>query len=114
MRHRRNWLLLHRLVGKHVSRHERGYDAGIVLYPLAVLLLVLIFRHELHFAAIGWALLAFGDGFATLAGKSIRDRLAAVEPRQELGRAAGVPRRRLRGGAVRWRTGSTTAIRSSS
>jgi uncharacterized protein (TIGR00297 family) len=67
-----NWLLLHRLVGRHVSRHERGYDAGIVLYPVAVLLLVLVFRHELHFAAIGWALLAFGDGVATLAGKSIR------------------------------------------
>jgi uncharacterized protein (TIGR00297 family) len=67
-----NWLLLHRLVGRHVSRHERGYDAGIVLYPVAVLLLVLVFRHDLHFAAIGWALLAFGDGVATLAGKSIR------------------------------------------
>jgi uncharacterized protein (TIGR00297 family) len=67
-----NWLLLHRLVGRHVSRHERGYDAGIVFYPVAVLLLVLLFRHELHFAAIGWALLAFGDGVATLAGRSIR------------------------------------------
>jgi uncharacterized protein (TIGR00297 family) len=67
-----NWLLLHRLVGRHVSRHERGYDAGIVFYPVAVLLLVLLFRHELHFAAIGWALLAFGDGVATLAGRSLR------------------------------------------
>jgi uncharacterized protein (TIGR00297 family) len=67
-----NWLLLHRLVGRHVARHERGYDAGIVLYPVAVLLLVVAFRHQLHYAAIGWALLAFGDGFATLAGKSVR------------------------------------------
>lgn len=67
-----NWLVLHRLVGRTVSRHERGYDAGIVLYPVAVLLLILVFRHQLHFAAIGWALLAFGDGFATLAGQSIR------------------------------------------
>src|SRR6187549_1101462 len=65
-----NWLVLHRLVGRTVSRHERGYDAGIVFYPVAVLLLVLTFRHQLHFAAIGWALLAFGDGVATLAGKS--------------------------------------------
>lgn len=64
-----NWLFLHRLVGRGVARHERGYDAGIVLYPVAVLLLVLTFRHQLHFAAIGWTLLAFGDGFATLAGK---------------------------------------------
>jgi uncharacterized protein (TIGR00297 family) len=67
-----NWLLLHRLVGRGVARHERGYDAGIVLYPVAVLLLVLTFRHQLHYAAIGWALLAFGDGFATLAGRAFR------------------------------------------
>lgn len=66
-----NWLVLHRLVGRGVARHERGYDAGIVLYPVAVLLLILTFRHQLHFAAIGWTLLAFGDGFATLAGKFV-------------------------------------------
>jgi uncharacterized protein (TIGR00297 family) len=64
-----NWLVLHRLVGRSVSRHERGYDEGIVLYPVAVLLLILVFRHQLHYAAVGWALLAFGDGFATLAGQ---------------------------------------------
>jgi uncharacterized protein (TIGR00297 family) len=66
-----NWLVLHRLFGRGVARHERGYDAGIVLYPVAVLLLILTFRHQLHFAAIGWTLLAFGDGFATLAGQNI-------------------------------------------
>src|ERR1700682_33276 len=31
-----NWLLLHRLVGRAVARHDRGWDAGIVIYPLAV------------------------------------------------------------------------------
>ncbi|HEX2062516.1 MAG TPA: DUF92 domain-containing protein [Thermoanaerobaculia bacterium] len=67
-----NWLGLHRLVGRSVARHERGYDAGIVLYPVAVLLLILVFRHQLHYAAIAWAMLAFGDGVATLAGKSMR------------------------------------------
>ncbi len=67
-----NWLLLHRLVGRHVARHERGFDAGIVLYPAMVLLLILTFRHHLHYAAIGWVMLAFGDGIATLAGKSVR------------------------------------------
>ena len=66
-----NWLLLHRLVGKSVARHERGYDEGIVLYPFAVLLLILVFRDRLHYAAIAWALLAFGDGVATLAGKAM-------------------------------------------
>lgn len=67
-----NFLLLHRIVGRGVARHERGYDAGIVIYPMAVLLLILVFRDRLHFAAIGWALLAFGDGVATLAGRSLR------------------------------------------
>lgn len=67
-----NWLVLHRVVGRGVSRHERGYDAGIVLYPVAVLLLILVFRHQLHFAAIAWVMLAFGDGVATLAGKAVR------------------------------------------
>lgn len=65
-----NWLVLHRIVGTGVARHERGYDAGIVLYPTAVLLLILVFHDRLHFAAIGWALLAFGDGFATIAGQA--------------------------------------------
>jgi len=67
-----NWLGLHRLVGRGVARHARGYDAGIVLYPVAVLLLILVFRDRLHDAAIAWALLAFGDGVATLAGKAMR------------------------------------------
>lgn len=67
-----NWLVLHRIVGARVSRHERGYDAGIVLYPAAVLVLILLFRNHLAFAGIGWALMAFGDGFATVAGKAVR------------------------------------------
>jgi uncharacterized protein (TIGR00297 family) len=67
-----NWLGLHRLVGRSVARDARGFDAGIVLYPVSVLVLVLVFRHQLHYAAIGWAMLAFGDGVATLAGKSMR------------------------------------------
>ena len=67
-----NWLVLHRLVGTGVARHARGFDEGIVLYPVMVLLLILFFRHQLHIAAIGWALLAFGDGIATLSGKAMR------------------------------------------
>jgi uncharacterized protein (TIGR00297 family) len=66
-----NWLILHRIVGRSIARHERGWDAGIVLYPLAVLILILVFRHDLHIAGTAWALLAFGDGFATPAGKAI-------------------------------------------
>jgi uncharacterized protein (TIGR00297 family) len=67
-----NWLLLHRIFGKRVARHERGFDEGIVLYPIAVLALVVVFGDQLHYAAIAWAMLAFGDGVATLVGRSMR------------------------------------------
>jgi uncharacterized protein (TIGR00297 family) len=66
-----NWLLLHRVFGARVARHERGYDAGIVLYPAMVLLLIIVFRHRIEIAGSVWAILAFGDGFATLAGRAI-------------------------------------------
>ncbi|HUP61909.1 MAG TPA: DUF92 domain-containing protein [Thermoanaerobaculia bacterium] len=67
-----NMLVLPRIGGRHVARHERGYDAGIVLYPAAVTVLIVVFREQLHYAAIAWAMLAFGDGIATLAGKALR------------------------------------------
>lgn len=66
-----NWLLLHRLVGKSVARHARGYDEGIVLYPLAVCALILTFNWHIELAAVGWVILAFGDGFATLIGRAV-------------------------------------------
>jgi uncharacterized protein (TIGR00297 family) len=66
-----NWLLLHRLVGRGVARHARGYDAGIVLYPLMVGVLIAIFRHALWIPAIAWVVLGFGDGVASLAGRHI-------------------------------------------
>jgi uncharacterized protein (TIGR00297 family) len=66
-----NWLLLHRIVGKRVARHERGWDAGIVLYPLVVGALIAIFNWHIELAAVGWAILAFGDGFATILGRAM-------------------------------------------
>lgn len=50
------------------SDQRRRWTSGIVLYPLAVLGLILIFRSQLHLAATAWAILAAGDGMATLAG----------------------------------------------
>jgi len=64
-----NWLVLHRLVGKRVARHPRGFDAGIVLYPLAVCALIVIFNWHISLAAVAWVILAFGDGFATIVGR---------------------------------------------
>ena len=69
-----NWLVLHKIVGTTISRHERGWDGGIILYPLMVALLIVVFRDDLHIAGLAWATLAFGDGFATIVGKSLGGR----------------------------------------
>lgn len=66
-----NWLLLARIFGTRVARHPRGFDAGTILYPAAVAVLIVVFRNRLEIAGAVWAILAFGDGMATLAGKLI-------------------------------------------
>ncbi|HXH37705.1 MAG TPA: DUF92 domain-containing protein [Thermoanaerobaculia bacterium] len=66
-----NWLVLHRIAGRRVARHERGWDVGIILYPLAVTLLIVVFNWHIEIAAVAWVLLAFGDGFATVIGRSL-------------------------------------------
>jgi uncharacterized protein (TIGR00297 family) len=48
-----------------------GHRAGVIFYPLSVLILVLVFRSRLDIAAAAWAVMAFGDGAATLAGTRI-------------------------------------------
>jgi uncharacterized protein (TIGR00297 family) len=48
-----------------------GHRAGVIFYPLSVLLLVLVFRSRLDIVAAAWAVMAFGDGAATLAGTRI-------------------------------------------
>ena len=73
-----NLFLLPRVGGRGLWRahdQRRGSAIGILLYPLAVLALVLVFRNELWMAAALWGVLAFGDGMATLVG------LAAGGPR---------------------------------
>ncbi len=69
-----NLFVLPRLGGRSLFRADdraRGYPVGILLYPLVVLALVLLFHDRLHLAAAGWGFLAFGDGFATLAGVTL-------------------------------------------
>ncbi len=48
--------------------------SGIVIYPLAVLALVLAFPVRPEIAAASWGVLAAGDGFATLIGAHVRTR----------------------------------------
>lgn len=51
---------------------DRLWTTGIVLYPLAVLGLILCFRDRLDLAAAAWGILAAGDGMATLVGTTVR------------------------------------------
>ncbi len=49
----------------------RRYAPGVVLYPVAVLLLVVIFPARPDIAAAAWGIMAFGDGMACLVGKRL-------------------------------------------
>jgi len=79
-----NALALPRVGGRRLYRpvdEARGFPLGILLYPLAVLLLVLLFPSRLDIVAAAWAILAFGDGFATLIGRAASHRTAAAAAR---------------------------------
>ncbi|MBZ5545216.1 MAG: DUF92 domain-containing protein [Acidobacteriia bacterium] len=51
-----------------------GTWTGIILYPLSVLALILLYRHHLHIAAAAWAIMALGDGMASVSGEVLRGR----------------------------------------
>jgi uncharacterized protein (TIGR00297 family) len=57
-------------VAPHIIRPTDGPGAraGVLYYPLSVLLLILVFRERLDIVAAAWGAMAFGDGFATLIG----------------------------------------------
>jgi uncharacterized protein (TIGR00297 family) len=67
-----NAVVLPRVGGQRLYRPEeraRGFPLGILLYPFAVLGLILVFPTRLDIAASAWAILAVGDGAATLVGR---------------------------------------------
>ena len=67
-----NLFLLPRAGGAALFRSdERGspWTSGIVLYPLAVLLLILLFHDRLEVAAASWGLMAAGDAAAGAVGR---------------------------------------------
>ncbi len=51
---------------------DAPFASGIVIYPLAVLGLVLSFPDRPDIVAASWGILAAGDGFATLVGAHVR------------------------------------------
>ncbi len=61
---------------------EKRFSVGIVLYPAVVLSLIVLFRERLQIAAAAWGLLAFGDGFATLAGMRLSGPRLLWNPRK--------------------------------
>jgi uncharacterized protein (TIGR00297 family) len=69
-----NLVLLPRLMPRLFRADDRRQPllSGIVLYPAAVLGLLLCFPSRLDLAAIGWVILAAGDGMATLVGAHVR------------------------------------------
>jgi uncharacterized protein (TIGR00297 family) len=56
------------------SELARRWASGIVLYPAAVLALILVFAGRLDLAAAAWGILAIGDGMATIAGRTLGRR----------------------------------------
>ena len=45
---------------------------GIVAYPVSVLLLILLFGRRMEVVGAVWAIMALGDGFASVAGETLR------------------------------------------
>ncbi len=66
-----NKYVLPRIGGKGLFRPgdaAKGYPPGILLYALSLAVLFLIFPKHPHLVCGAWALMALGDGFATLSG----------------------------------------------
>ena len=80
-----NAMALPRLGGRRLWRdaeHGAGYPLGILLYPVAVLGLIVVFRNDLWMAAAIWAVLAFGDGMATILGQALAGPRLPWNPRK--------------------------------
>ena len=91
-----NWLVLPRYLGNRIARSAKGWDLGIVAYPAAVLALILLFPSRPELAAAVWAILAFGDGFATIAGRNLASPPLPWNPEKSVAGslgflAAGIP-----------------------
>ena len=80
-----NLFLFPRIGGRKLYReheHAAGSSIGIVLYPLAVLILILVFWKRLEVAAATWGILAFGDGMASIAGMTLGRTKLPWNPRK--------------------------------
>jgi uncharacterized protein (TIGR00297 family) len=103
-----NAVVLPRIGGRRLYRpvdEARGFPLGILLYPLAVLFLILIFATRLDVAAAAWGILALGDGAATLVGRRAGSwRLSWNRDKTTAGTAAFVVFGGAAGVALAWWT----------
>ncbi len=82
-----NIFLLPRLevdFGKRPGR-EREADSpwtGIILYPVSVLLLILFYRRSMQIVAAVWAIMALGDGLASVVGEAMGGPVLPYNPRK--------------------------------
>jgi uncharacterized protein (TIGR00297 family) len=68
-----NLLVLPVLTNKSLRYNTKSNsDFGLVAYPLVLFIVSLLFFKQLEFLAIGWAMMAFGDGFASIIGGYVR------------------------------------------
>lgn len=82
-----NAFVLPRIGGRALMRPPdlaRGAAAGILFYPLSVLLLILVFRTRLDIVAAAWGILALGDGMATVVGRAARGRAWPWNPQKTI------------------------------
>lgn len=56
------------LYTKKFYREGTPRDIGIIFYPIAVFIVVLLFPEKMFIAAAIWAIMSFGDGLATIVG----------------------------------------------
>jgi len=55
-----------------ILQDAAGLWTGIVIYPISVLVLILLYRNALYIVGATWAILALGDGMASVAGGALR------------------------------------------
>jgi uncharacterized protein (TIGR00297 family) len=80
-----NTLFVHRVTGGILLREherERGFSTGVVLYPAAVLGLLVVFFQHMELAAAAWGILAFGDAAAALTGLAVGGPALPWNPRK--------------------------------
>jgi uncharacterized protein (TIGR00297 family) len=85
-----NLFALPRIAGRMFRPGEigRARPGGIVLYPLAVLVLVVTFPRRPDIVAAAWAILAAGDGLAAVVGRRIGGPRWPWNPRKSLAGSA--------------------------